>query len=173
MKKLILGLLVIGLTSPVFSQVIVLPEIEITAVNYKYLSSVDSEDLDLDVKMLEENVAHFDLKNADVYNDEYDTYEVRFYIPKGVILVAYDKNGEVLRTIERFKNVKLPVAVRNTILTTFPGWELTKDSYRVIYKNNESKKIYKVVLEKVGKVLRIKIDEQGTIIGDKSSKVEL
>ena len=173
MKKLLLGLLVIGLTSPVFSQIVELPEIEITAVNYKYLSAVNSQDLDLDVKMLQEKVAHFDLKNADFYEDEYNMYEVRFYIPKGAILVAYDKNGEIIRTIERFKNVKLPLAVRNTISTAFPGWALTKDVYRVSYRNNKSNKVYKVILEKVGQVLRVKIDEKGTIIGDKSSKIEL
>ena len=140
MKKLILGLLVIGLTSQVFSQVITLPEIEITAVNYKYLNAVDSQDLDLDVKMLEEKVALFDLKSADFYLDEYDTYQVRFYIPNGSILAAYDGNGKIIRTIERFKDVKLPVDVRDAVFARFPGWALKRDVYRVTYNQEKSRR---------------------------------
>ena len=161
MKKLILGLLVIGLTSQVFSQVITLPEIEITAVNYKYLNAVDSQDLDLDVKMLEEKVALFDLKSADFYLDEYDTYQVRFYIPNGSILAAYDGNGKIIRTIERFKDVKLPVDVRDAVFARFPGWALKRDVYRVTYNQEKSRREYKVVLKKGDKILRVKIDEKG------------
>ncbi len=173
MKKIILGLLVIGLTSQVFSQVIPLPEIEITAANYKYISTIDSKDLDIDVKMLQEKIADFDLKNADFYLDEYHTYEViyhtyevEFYIPNGTILVAYDKNGEILRTIERYNDVKLPAAVKNTITTYYPEWTLKKDVYQVTYNQNISKKVYKVILEKEGKVLRLKIDDKGMFIGN-------
>ncbi len=161
MKKLILGLLAIGLTCQVFSQVIRLPEIEITAVNYKYLNAVDSEDLDFDVKMLEEKVALFDLKSSDFYLDEYDTYEVKFYIPNGTILAAYNKDGKLIRTIERFKDVKLPIDVRDAIFARFPGWGLKRDVYRVTYNQEKSRKEYKVVIEKDGKLMRLKTDDKG------------
>lgn len=170
MKKLILGLLVFGLTSHVFSQVITLPEIEITAVNYKYLNAVDSEDLDFDVKMLENKVAVFDLKSADFYLDEYDTYEVKFYIPNGSILAAYDKNGTLIRTIERFKDVKLPVDVRDAIFARFPGWGLKRDVYRVTYNQEKSRKEYKVILQKGKKILRVKTDDKGFFLKEVSLK---
>ena len=161
MKKLIFGLLVIGLTSHVFSQVITLPEIEITAVNYKYLNAVDSEDLDFNVKMLEEKVALFDLKSSNFYLDEYSTYQVRFYIPDGSILAAYDGNGKIIRTVERFKDVKLPMDVRDAIFARFPGWALKRDVYRVTYNQDNSRKEYKVVLKKGEKILRVKVDDKG------------
>ena len=66
---------------------------------------------ELDIKKaeeLEEKVAMFDLRSSEYYNDEYDTYYVSFYIPDGKILAAYDKEGKLVRTIEKFKNVKLP-----------------------------------------------------------------
>ncbi|MCK5400768.1 MAG: nicotinate-nucleotide adenylyltransferase [Flavobacteriaceae bacterium] len=170
MKKLILGLLVIGLTSQVFSQVVHLPEIEITAVNYKYINAVDSQDLDFDVKMLEEKVALFDLKSSDFYVDEYSTYQVRFYIPNGTILAAYDGNGKVTRTIERFKDIKLPVDVRNAVFARFPGWTLKKDVYRVTYNQEKSRKEYKIVIEKNGKILRIKTDEKGFFLREVNLK---
>jgi len=173
MKKIILGLLIIGLTSQVFSQVVHLPEIEITAINYKYLSAVDSDDIDLDVKMLQKRAATFDFKNSDMYTDEDQEFDVKFYIPDGTMLVAYDKSGEIIRTIERFKNVRLPVMVRNSISKKYPEWGLKKDVYRVTYTKDQCKKIYKVILEKEDKVLRVKIDEKGKFIGKKSSTVSL
>ena len=88
MKKLIFGLLVIGFTCQLFSQVETLPEIEIKVLNYKYLNSVDSKDLDNDVKILEKEVASFDVLNSDFYRDDW----VMFYIPKGKILASYDGN---------------------------------------------------------------------------------
>jgi len=44
MKKLFILILLLAFSSQVYAQVIELPEIEISAVNYKYLSSVDSDD---------------------------------------------------------------------------------------------------------------------------------
>jgi hypothetical protein len=164
MKKLILGLLVFGLTSQMFSQVVTLPEVEITAVNYKYLSAVDSEEMDFNVKFLEEKVAMFDLKNADFYIDDYGIYQVRFYIPNGFILAAYDRNGKIIRTIEKFKDVKLPSAVRNAIFERFPDWGLKKDVYKVTYNQQGSKKVYKVVIQKGDEVLRLYTDENGYFI---------
>lgn len=161
MKKLILGLLVIGLTSQVFSQVINLPEIEIAAVNYKYLNAVASEGVDIDVKLLEKKVALFDIKSSDFYVDDYTTYQVRFYIPNGTILAAYDKNGKITRTIEKFTDVKLPMDVRDAVFARFPGWTLKRDVYRVTYNQEKSRKIYKIVLLKEKKILRVKVDDKG------------
>ena len=127
MKKSILSLIIFCLTFGMYSQITQLPEVVITAVNYKYLNAVENEDTDLSVQMLQEQVAMYDLKNSDLYGDEYDTYTVSFYIPDGKILAAYDKNGEIIRTIERFQNVKLPKDVRNAVYKRFPNWSLEKD----------------------------------------------
>lgn len=166
MKNLILGLLVFGFTSHIFAQVITLPEIEITTVNYKYLSAVDAHDSDFDVKMLEKAVAKFDVINSDYYSDEYDTYEVKFYIPDGYILAAYDANGNILRTIEKFNNVKLPIDVRDAVFSRFPNWTLKKDVYYVKYNQDVTRKIYKMIIEKDGKILRIKTDDKGYFLNE-------
>ncbi|WP_295983357.1 nicotinate-nucleotide adenylyltransferase [uncultured Algibacter sp.] len=149
-----------------YSQITQLPEVVITAVNYKYLNAVENEDTDLSVQMLQEHVAMYDLKNSDLYGDEYDTYTVSFYIPDGKILAAYDKNGEIIRTIERFQNVKLPKDVRNAVYKRFPNWSLEKDVYLVNYhKNNEKvSKQYKVKLKNGKKVMRVKLAEDGNFL---------
>ncbi|MDA9775061.1 nicotinate-nucleotide adenylyltransferase [Algibacter sp.] len=166
MKKSILSLIIFCLTFGMYSQITQLPEVVITAVNYKYLNAVENEDTDLSVQMLQEQVAMYDLKNSDLYGDEYDTYTVSFYIPDGKILAAYDKNGEIIRTIERFQNVKLPKDVRNAVYKRFPNWSLEKDVYLVNYhKNNEKvSKQYKVKLKNGKKVMRVKLAEDGNFL---------
>lgn len=166
MKKSILSLIIFCLTFGMYSQITQLPEVVITAVNYKYLNAVENEDTDLSVQMLQEQVAMYDLKNSDLYGDEYDTYTVSFYIPDGKILAAYDKNGEIIRTIERFQNVKLPKDVRNAVYKRFPNWSLEKDVYLVNYhKNNEKvSKQYKVKLKNGKKVMRVKLTEDGNFL---------
>ena len=161
MKKLILGMLVIGFTSQMFSQVNLLPEVEIKVVNYKYLNAVDSKDVDLDVKRLEKEVAYFDYVNSDFYMDDW----VSFYIPKGKILASYDENGEIVTTTEKYESVTLPSIVRTAIFERFPGWILSKNVYRVTYNRNKNKKEYKVVLQNGDKIVRVRTNEKGNFIG--------
>lgn len=166
MKKLFFGLCLLGLTTQSFAQIITLSEVDLTAVNYKYINAVDSEDASVSVKMLEEKVANYDIKKSELYSDEYDTYTVSFYIPDGMIVAAYNKDGEIIRTIEKFKNVKLPKAVNEAIYKRFPGWTLAKDVYRVSYyvSNEDAKKTYNIKLENGDKTLRVKTDEDGNFL---------
>ena len=112
MKNLFLFLLVCGLTTPVFAQIIELDEVLIYPVKYKYIFEVVDDDIDQSVKDLQIKLGKFDVTKEEYYNDEYDSYDVSFYIPKGYAVATYDKDGNLLRTIERYKNVKLPVAVK-------------------------------------------------------------
>ncbi|MBT8265215.1 MAG: nicotinate-nucleotide adenylyltransferase [Bacteroidia bacterium] len=164
MKKLIIGLLALGLTTQINAQIIELDEVSITAVNYKYINAVDSDDVAVPVKLLQEKVALFDLKNAEFYLDEYDLYEVKFYIPDGKVLVAYDGNGKILRTIEKYKNVKLPDVVRNAIIERFPNWAIKKDVYFVKYNDGKSTQEYKVILTNGDKTMRVKLDTMGSFL---------
>lgn len=169
MKKLILGLLCIGLTSPALAQIIKteeLSEVTVYATNYKYLNTLASEEpAAVPVQMLERKVAAFNLENSDYYVDEYDYYQIQFYIPEGKILAAYDKDGKILRTVERFENVALPHSVKEAVLDRFPGWEITKDVYRVHYHQDKgANKTYKLRLENGDKKLRVKIDENGNFL---------
>ena len=125
MKKLLFGLLALGLITQFYAQVIndgMLPEVEVRATNYKYLNSIDNSEAAVSVKLLEDMVAKFDLRSSEFYEDGNDFYKVYFYIPDGNIVAAYDKNGKILYTIEKFKNVKLPNNVASSIAERFPGW---------------------------------------------------
>lgn len=169
MKKVILGLLAFGLTAQAYSQIIKteeLSEVVVVATNYKYLNNVDSwESASVPVELLHRKVAGFNLKDSEFYDDDYDLYHISFYIPEGKILAAYDKDGKILRTIERYNNVNLPPAVKESILDRYPNWTVTKDAYLVNYSDGKgANKTYKLKLENGKETIRIKIDEYGNFL---------
>jgi hypothetical protein len=169
MKKLMLGLLVFGFaTQLMFSQEvkpIELSEVNVS-VNYKYLDAIDSKEVAVPVKMLEEKVAYYNLKESDLYSDEYDTYQVSFFIPEGRIVAAYDSDGKILRTIERFKNIQLPRSVIVSVSKNYPKWKIVEDVYKVDYygKSGIAKKQYKIKLKKRDKKMIVKVDEDGEFL---------
>lgn len=168
MKKLLLGLLAIGLSTQFYAQVIndgMLPEVEVRATNYKYLNSIDNTEAAVSVKLLEDMVAKFDIKSSEFYEDGSDLYKVYFYIPDGNIVAAYDKNGTILYTIEKFKNVALPNNVASSVAERFPGWKIAKDVYKVNYEvKSGAEKQYKIVLENGKKRIRVKVDDDGVFL---------
>ncbi len=166
MRKILLGLLIFGLANPVFSQITKpeeLSEVTVHATNYKYLTDVNSEEVtSVPVKKLEEMVANYDLKNSDLYQDEYDEYVISFYIPEGKILAAYDKDGKLLRTAEKFEDVNLPRVIKEAVALRFPGWTIAKDYYMVkYYDQTGATKKYKLKLVNGDKRLNIKMNEKG------------
>lgn len=165
MKKaklmLSLGVCLIGFTIQSSAQE-VLPEVKVLAVNYKYIKSVTDKGASEPVKRLENRAAAYDVKSSDFYEDEYDTYFVSFYLPEGKILAAYDKDGKLLRTAEKFKNVKLPSEVAQAVAKRFPQWSISKDVYQVTYFDSKgANKSYKLLLENGSKRMRVKTNEKG------------
>ncbi|WP_081211070.1 nicotinate-nucleotide adenylyltransferase [Salegentibacter sediminis] len=165
MKKLLIALFVFGFTFQSFAQITELPEIELVAVNYKYLDAAGNEDASISVKQLQQQVAEYDVRKADFYADEYDFYTVNFFIPDGKILASYDEDGNLLRTAEKFKDVALPQAVREAIAQRFPNWNMAGDVYLVNYHDaGKVTKKYKILLENGDKRMRVKTDEKGNFL---------
>lgn len=168
MKKIIVGLFVLGLTSQLFSQVTKveqLSEVVVTAVNYKYLNAVDNTEAAIPVQMLERKAAAFNVQEQEYYIDDYDYYTVSFYIPEGKIVAVYDADGKIMRTIEKFDDVKLPAAVNKAVTERFPNWELVSDMYRVTYSESKgANKTYKLKLKNGDKTMRVKINELGEFL---------
>lgn len=158
------GVFLLGGIVPSFAQD-VLPEVTITAVRYKYLKAVDSKDLAQPVKLLEKRAAEYDVKSSEFYEDEYDSYFISFFIPDGEILAAYDQDGKLLRTVEKFKNVALPKAVSDAVVKRFPQWTISKDVYQVNYVEEKgATKVYKLLLENGDKRLKVKANDKGEFL---------
>jgi len=169
MKKFLFGLLAFGLTTQAFSQIIPtveLSEVTVYATNYKYLNNMNTGELaSIPVKLLQQKVAAYDIKSSEYYQDDYDLYNITFFIPEGKILAAYDGEGKLLRTAEKFKDINLPKTVRESVADRFPGWTITKDIYLVSYSDTKgANKAYKLKLENGNKTLRVKLDETGKFL---------
>ena len=174
MKNLIIGFVILGLTTLGFAQEassgfeVALEEVEVLGVNYNYLNAIGYMDAAVPVKLLAQKVASFDLEYSNCLKADYEEqeYYVQFKIPQGEILAVYDKDGEIIRTSENFKDISLPLAVSNAIVDKYPGWKISSDIYRVTYvKDGELNKTYKLFIEKTNIGERvIEIDENGKFI---------
>ena len=168
MKKFIVGLFVLGLASPLFSQVVKteeLSEVVVMAVNYKYLNQVDNTEAAIPVKMLERKAAAYDVTTQDYYQDDFEFYTVSFFIPDGKLVAVYDAEGKIIRTIEKFNNVSLPDAVKKAVLKRYPNWTIVKDVYRVSFADTKGEtKTFNLKLKNGDKVLRVKMNEDGELL---------
>ncbi len=168
MKKFLIGLFVLGLASQVFAQVTQveeLSEVVVTAVNYKYLNAVDNSEAAIPVQMLERKAAAFNVQEQEYYVDDYDYYTVSFFIPDGKIVAVYDPDGKIMKTIEKFSDIKLPSSVNMALAERFPNWEVVSDVYMVTYSEKKgAKKTYKLKLTNGDKVMRVKMNEDGEFL---------
>jgi len=156
----------VGFVAQLYAQdPIQLPEVTVVAKNYKYLNKTDSKDATLPVKLLQQKVANYDVKSQDFYSENYDYYTVSFYIPEGKIVAAYDNDGKIVRTIEKYNNVRLPLEVLQAVAKRFPNWAVVEDVYLVNYHCDRGvKKQYKIKLKNEDKVVNVKTDEKGNFI---------
>lgn len=162
---LLAGLCVLGSATRALCQE-VLPEVSVIATNYKYLKNVGGKEVAVPVQRLQRMAATYDIKNSDYYEEDYETYFISFYLPEGEILAAYDKDGKLLRTAEKYKDIRLPSAVAKAVVTQYPNWSITKDVYLVNYfsaDGGSAEKKYKLVLQNGSKRLRVQVNEKGEI----------
>jgi hypothetical protein len=165
MKKLLLGLFIFGLTTQINAQTIELTEVELS-VNYKYLNATNSEEIAVPVKKLVNEVLAFNEDNTDVYIDDNGEYSVSFYIPEGEIIAAFNNDGKILRTFEKYNNIRLPLEVLQMIANRYPNWAIAGNTYLVSFHCDKgvTKKLYKIRLENMDEVLNIKTDEKGIFL---------
>ncbi len=166
MKKIVLGLFIFGLTTQVNSQTIELAE-TVISVNYKYLDAVESNNVPERVKKLNKEVLNYkNIEQSELYDDEHDIYTVSFYVPEGKIVAAYDINGKIVRTIEKYNNIRLPLVVMEAISKRFPNWGIVEDVYYIKYhfEKDSLKQVYKIKLKNENENITIKTDEKGEFI---------
>lgn len=157
---------ILGLTLTSFAQVktIELSEVKVSTTNYKYLNDADFKELPIPIKILHQDVADYDIKNEHLYEDKYETYSVYFDIPEGRILAIYDQNSKLLRTIEKFKNIKLPLVVSKAITKNYPDWHQAEDVFLVNYYCDANTVLkYKVLLIKGEDKKWVKLDDDGNL----------
>lgn len=175
MKQLAFGFLFLGLTTLMYSQNnneapdIILEAVVIKPLNLSYLRNVQEKETPVIVKNLENVAARYDITEKPIFEKEFEAYEVVFKTKKksgttGRITATYDSKGKILNSVERYKDVLLPVTIRKAISNKYPGWIIYKDVYLVRYQNGkEARKVFRIQIRKDGKKKNLKMDYQGNI----------
>lgn len=163
--RLLLLTILMGIVTSTFSQN-TLPEIIVRAVRYKYLSAVTKQEVSQPVRMLQRQAAEYNVKSTDYYEEDNDVYFVSFYIPEGQILASYDKEGKLLSTVEKYKNIELPKVIAEAVGKRYPNWSINKDVYFVNYHetNTEVKKYYKLTLRNGDRRMQVKVNAEGEFL---------
>jgi len=96
--------------------------------------------------------------------NDYDSYQVFFKSKKGRVLANFDKEGELVTTFHRFKNVNLPDDVRLEILRGHKNSKVVKNTHILTTKDLMINKEYFIVKIKAGNAtrrLRVERNAQG------------
>ncbi len=171
MKKLLIGIYILGLTNLAYSQYlnggleVELEGITVTPLNIDYLHKVKEGTISKKVLNLENMAAEYDITKSPLFNNHIPYYNINFTQPNGQILATYDGRGKLVRSFERFKNIAFPIPVRNSIYRAYPGWTVKGNTYLVSYYHNKDlKKVYRVQLGKDGLKKKLKIDSMGNLM---------
>lgn len=168
MKTFIFCLLLMGLIGTGHSQIV----LEETRLDYSPASlKMDPVTNSVTVKITETEVGEFqrdpltfiqnrfDIRQFIHENQEYayDSFDVIFKTTKGVVQARYDKEGELISTHQRFKNIALPDDIKLEILRNYRNSQVLKNNHMVTSKGwMIDKEFYKVKIQDGDKVRRLK-----------------
>ena len=105
------------------------------------------------VKEIQFKVASFNVKNLSIYTpNEPATYQVSFNTEENNVTASYNHNGELLKSKEKYINIRLPLEVSSKLSKAYPNWFFSETVCTVQYDKNSGTVVkYKIILEKKGK----------------------
>ncbi|MBE7640093.1 hypothetical protein GUB10_07080 [Salegentibacter sp. BLCTC] len=172
MKTLIVILMLVSFSFNSHAQLIT--ELEETRIDYSPLIYIETNNPDEYLYKIKDDHTIDFLKNPMAFMEsyfdisqfieqvrykDYDSYLVRFSTDKGFLEANYSKDGALKRTRQHFKNIALPLAVRNELWRQTKGWSMVKNSY--VAKGNGrllDKELYRIKVVQNDKTKIIKID---------------
>ena len=90
---------------------------------------------------------------------KFDSYDVYFTSRKGKVLAKFDKNGELISSYHRFKNVELPEDVKMQILQNYKNSKVVNNRHILSTRNLLiDKEFYKVKIQDGNKTKRLRIE---------------
>ncbi|THD67851.1 hypothetical protein E7Z59_09380 [Robertkochia marina] len=160
MKTVVLSLIALFSFSILIAQdkPVELEDVEVRAKNSHYISSMQDEYTPNHAVKMQNRAATYDLIHSELYRGGTKSeYFIEFKSDKGSMYTTYDKTGEITKSRENYRDIALPVEVRDEILKDNIGWELKGTEYATLYKDEAVyKKVYKITLKK-GKDRKIMI----------------
>ncbi len=80
---------------------------------------------------------------------KFDLFYVTFKSKKGNLTAVFNNLGELEKTSQKFKDIKLPIEMRKDILRDHQGWNVIKNSYTAWGKKDLiEQEVYRVSLQK-------------------------
>ncbi|HEX9827850.1 MAG TPA: hypothetical protein VGA80_14720 [Flavobacteriaceae bacterium] len=171
MKNLVIGLFVLGLTSLGFSQntnsnveEVKLESVTVTPRNLSYLDKVQDKSMSDHVKFLEDKASVYNVRELPEFDGRKESFKTIFRGTKGYIIATYSNNGMILKTRERYSDIKLPKQLIKSVLSQYPNSDFLKVVYTVDYDHQKDvKKTYKIQIMKDNLIKNLKISSGGNI----------
>ncbi len=171
MKKFLIGTMIIGLASLGYSQnanrtmnEVRLSDVTITPLNIDYIEKVREGTVSKRVFTLEKKASRYNITESPFFNPR-GLSKINFAQKKGKILATYTGNGKIVSTSERYKDLLLPIAVRNAIYKGHPGWTMYGNAYLISYHHKKGvKKFYKIRIRRDNLTMNLRFDIDGNRI---------
>ncbi|ALJ06589.1 hypothetical protein APS56_16245 [Pseudalgibacter alginicilyticus] len=166
MKKIIFSILALGSFVFMHSQTVELPETIISA-HSDYINSVVNENSINYIKKLEEALLNYDHSEiSNLYDSKKDIYNVTFKIPEGQIIASFNREGKIIKTFEKYKNIRLPLAVMQAVAEKYPNYSIIEDVYVANFNSDKDdlKQEYRIKIKNVDSILTVKTNKQGEFI---------
>lgn len=171
MKNLLSGIMILGLASLMYSQSsdtamdeVKLSDVTVSPINGDYMNEVSLGTNSIRVFTLEQKASRYKLKESPFFNER-GLSKIQFTQKKGRIKATYNVNGKIVAASERYEDLKLPVAVRNTVYKQNPDWSMQGNVYTVNYHHKKgTTKVYKIHFKKGSQKMNLKYDADGNQI---------
>ncbi|WP_149276284.1 hypothetical protein [Pareuzebyella sediminis] len=171
MKKVVLSLVVLGLSAQAFAQDVLysakikeedVPEVIIEAVERDYPDFTIEEYAAIPIEYVESDV--YVNRSIDSV-DDYDTFDITLEGKGKEFTATYNKYGDLISTSEHLKNIAPPAAVRNAVAKSYPGWTIEKDVYNMkSYGNGKARERYRMELTKGNEKMHVYTNANGKIL---------
>lgn len=163
MKTLFFFLFTLCFTLFGYAQTVELPE-TVISINANYLNSVEPENSCNYVKKLEEALLNYDHSELiDLYDEKNDIYNVTFKMTEGTIIASFNKDGKIIKTFEKYKNIRLPQVVLQAIAEKYPNYSIVEDIYVVKFHSaaDDLKQEYRITIKNKDALLTVKTNGEG------------
>ncbi|CAM3568550.1 hypothetical protein [Zobellia roscoffensis] len=167
-NAMILGFVTVGYaqgTSNKLNLEITTEKIREVPKNINYYNEVKEGTVSPRVLELQYSVANFNLFASTLFKGGGGNYHMKFRKTKGKIYVTFDSKGKIKYSMGTFKDVALPIPVRNIIYSSHPGWYVLENTYKSSYSIERGiEDVYKIKLGKGTLEKRLRMDAEGKLL---------
>jgi len=117
--------------------------------NAKFIKVLPKDYMPTRARTLQKLVANYDISKTPMFlPDDNSTYKVFMKEGKDASTTVYNAKGNILKSEQTFKGIRLPYNLSSKVIKKHPGWAIHKVECKVFYEVNEKPIItYKVKLK--------------------------